>query len=107
MLLAPPDTSNPHEQSYGTAYKEIVNTSRKRQSSANAVVILASPDVDALCGVRILVDMLKIDGILHNVRVVNGYKELETIRSEIVEDPEVCELGIRESIFNKSISFIV
>ncbi|TIB75726.1 CDC45-like protein [Wallemia mellicola] len=89
MLLAPPDTSNPHEQSYGTAYKEIVNTSRKRQSSANAVVILASPDVDALCGVRILVDMLKIDGILHNVRVVNGYKELETIRSEIVEDPEL------------------
>lgn len=89
MLLAPPDTSNPHNQSYGSAYKEIVNLSRKRQSSANAVVILAAPDVDALCGVRILVDMLKIDGILHNVRVVSGYAELENVRSEIVEDSEV------------------
>ena len=89
MLLAPPDTSNPHSQSYGTAYRDIVNTSRKRQSSANAVVILAAPDVDALCGVRILVDMLKIDGILHNVRVVSGYAELENVRAEIVEDAEV------------------
>ncbi|EOQ99098.1 hypothetical protein E3P92_03977 [Wallemia ichthyophaga] len=89
MLLAPPDTSNPRIKSYGSAYKEIINTSRKRQSSANAVVILAAPDVDALCGVRILVDMLKIDGILHNVRVVSGYAELENVRGEIVEDPEL------------------
>lgn len=94
MLLAPPDTSNPRIKSYGSAYKEIINTSRKRQSSANAVVILAAPDVDALCGVRILVDMLKIDGILHNVRVVSGYAELENVRGEIVEDPEVSVCGV-------------
>ena len=100
VLLQPPDPSNPFNQSYGTAYKEIVNKSRKHQSSANAVVILAAPDVDTLCGVRILVDMLRIDGILHNVRVVNGYKELESVRSEIIQDTDVSL-----TIFNTFIIF--
>jgi len=79
---------------YDVAYNQIVSRARRAislnqangGSSAATVLILVSPDVDALCACKILISLLNDDCVGYKVVPVSGWQELSRINSEQVQD---------------------
>jgi cell division control protein 45 len=60
-------------------------------TAASSVVMLVSPDVDALCAARMLSELFRQDDVMYRAVPVNGFSELFRIRDELVGNNEVCE----------------
>lgn len=89
VLLSPPHPDR-KDRSYGEAYADILARHRRSpMTSAASVVILVSPDVDALCASRMLADMFRQDDVLHRIIPVSGMAELEKWRGELLSYKEV------------------
>ncbi|KAI5821281.1 CDC45 family [Pyronema omphalodes] len=52
--------------------------------STSSVLILCALDTDSLCGARILAALLKRDYILHQIKPVAGYQDLEKVNETLV-----------------------
>ncbi|KND03063.1 DNA replication initiation factor CDC45 [Spizellomyces punctatus DAOM BR117] len=64
------------------------NALRNGVPGASTVLIFVSPDADALCALRILVNLLKSDCIAHKVVPVAGYTDLSEANEDHVEANE-------------------
>lgn len=53
-----------------------------RVFAAAPVLILATPETDSLCALRILVALLKSDSVAYSVAPVAGYSDLRTIKPQ-------------------------
>lgn len=53
------------------------------------MVLLVSPDVDALCAARMLSSLFKQDDVPYRIIPVSGYPGLEEIRDELRQHDEV------------------
>ncbi|KAI5802505.1 CDC45 family [Pyronema domesticum] len=52
--------------------------------STSSVLILCALDTDSLCGARILAALLKRDYILHQIKPVAGYQDLEKVNETLI-----------------------
>jgi hypothetical protein len=78
------------QRTYATEYKAIVaRYVRSPAKSASSIVIVSSPDVDALCATRILTSMFRNEGVLYRVTPISGYPDLTEYREELLKSPEV------------------
>lgn len=83
MYLPPPQVAS-GRFSYADAYSNVIAAHRRSPlSSASSIVILAAPDVDALCAARMLADLLRQDDVIFRIRPVSGLDELERVRDEL------------------------
>lgn len=69
---------------FPAAYANIVASSRG--SSASRTFILVSPDVDAICAARLLVEMLRIDHVASTVIPVGSWGELEKVQERLASE---------------------
>jgi cell division control protein 45 len=53
--------------------------------STTSVLILCALDTDSLCAARILASLLKRDYILHQIKPVAGYQDLERVNAKLVK----------------------
>jgi cell division control protein 45 len=56
--------------------------------STSSILILCALDTDSLCAARILASLLKRDYILHQIKPVAGYQDLEKINETLVKGSE-------------------
>ncbi|ELU44832.1 cell division control protein 45 [Rhizoctonia solani AG-1 IA] len=71
VIVVPP--SGRAQRTYATEYKSIVaRYVRSPAKSASSIVIIPSPDVDALCATRILATMFRNEGVLYRVNPISG-----------------------------------
>ncbi|KDN36459.1 CDC45-domain-containing protein, partial [Tilletiaria anomala UBC 951] len=102
VLIHPPrEASDPYYDArapdYALAYLDILKKSRcasfsiSSTASANAaVLLLVSPDPDALCAARVLVRLLTDDDIPHRLVPVDGYATLQRIiETDVVGNDEL------------------
>lgn len=90
MVYVSPDIGNGRVKTYEHAYKSILASRRRAPStSAASVILLVSPEVDALCSARILSTLFKQDDVGHRIIPVSGYQSLEGIRDEFIGNQEV------------------
>lgn len=88
VIVVPP--AGKTSRTYATEYKSIVaRYVRSPAKSASSIVIVSSPDVDALCATRILASMFRNEGVLYRVTPISGYPELTAYREELLKSPEV------------------
>ncbi|KAH9857037.1 CDC45-like protein [Lenzites betulinus] len=86
VWLPPPQLASASRPSYGEAYAKILATHRRAPlTSASSVIILAAPDVDALCASKMLADLFKQDDVMHRLIPVSGHAELERVREELTK----------------------
>ncbi len=74
-------SSSKHD--YASAYTRIRSAARAAGPSVSSVLILASPDVDAVCATRILTGLLLQDDIPHRIVPVEGYRTLVSTLSTV------------------------
>lgn len=67
-------SSSKHD--YASAYARIRSAARAAGPGVSSVLILSSPDVDAVCATRILTSLLLQDDIAHRIVPVEGYRSL-------------------------------
>lgn len=90
VWLPPPQLASASRPSYGEAYAKILATHRRAPlTSASSVIILAAPDVDALCASKMLADLFKQDDVMHRLIPVSGHAELERVREELTKYRDV------------------
>ncbi|QRW27499.1 PAB-dependent poly(A)-specific ribonuclease subunit PAN2 [Rhizoctonia solani] len=88
VIVVPP--SGRAQRTYATEYKSIVaRYVRSPAKSASSIVIIPSPDVDALCATRILATMFRNEGVLYRVNPISGYPDLTAYREELLKSPEL------------------
>ncbi|KAJ1309757.1 hypothetical protein OPQ81_006522 [Rhizoctonia solani] len=88
VIVVPP--AGRAQRTYATEYKSIVaRYVRAPAKSASSIVIISSPDVDALCATRILVTMFRNENVLHRVIPVSGYPDLTAYREILLKSPEL------------------
>ena len=93
VYIPPPQIANGRRPSYAETYSRIVAQFRSSPlTSASSVIILAAPDVDALCAARMLSDLFTQDDVIHRILPVSGFSELEQIRGELLKYAEVRRL---------------
>jgi len=93
VYIPPPQIANGKRPSYAETYSKIVAEFRSSPlTSASSVIILAAPDVDALCAARMLSDLFNQDDVIHRILPVSGFSELEKIRGELLKYAEVRQL---------------
>lgn len=69
---------------FPAAYDHIVASSR---GSTNArTFILVSPDVDAICGARLLHEMLRVDMVPNTIIPVASWSELEKVQDRLATE---------------------
>ena len=56
--------------------------------TASSVLILCALDTDSLCAARILVSLLKRDYIVHQIKPVSGFIDLENVNEKLVKGNE-------------------
>ncbi|KAH8917330.1 CDC45-like protein [Atractiella rhizophila] len=71
-------------RSHARAYARILSHSR-----TTSVLLLCSPDVDALCACRILTQLLRDDHVPHKVVPVGGWEELSRVAEEVEGDGSI------------------
>jgi cell division control protein 45 len=97
VYLLPPQLGKP---SYAEAYAKILATFRSSPlTSASSVLILVAPDADALCAARMLSDLFNQDDVIHRIRPVSGFDELERIRDELMNYSEVVQIQFHLRVF--------
>lgn len=90
MVFASANASVPRQKTYDVAYRSILAARRRSPSASVAsVVLLVSPDVDALCAARMLSSLFKQDDVPYRVIPVSGYPGLEEVRDELQQHAEV------------------
>jgi cell division control protein 45 len=90
MVFACASASSAEKKTYDGAYRSILAARRRRPASRPAsVVLLVSPDVDALCAARMLSSLFKQDDVPYRIIPVSGYPGLEEIRNELRRHDEV------------------
>lgn len=90
VFIPPPHLATGGKPSYGEEYAKIVARYRSSPlTSASSIVILVAPDVDALCGARMLSDLFTQDDVIHRIIPIPGFTQLEGIRSELESYGEV------------------
>ncbi|CBQ69633.1 probable TSD2 protein, required for DNA replication [Sporisorium reilianum SRZ2] len=67
-------SSSKHD--YASAYARIRSAARAAGPGVSSVLVLSSPDVDAVCATRILTSLLLQDDIPHRIVPVEGYRSL-------------------------------
>ncbi|KAJ2490055.1 DNA replication initiation factor cdc45 [Coemansia sp. RSA 2050] len=78
---------------YEGAYQRIIDGSA--HSTGTSVLVFASIDVDAICGLRLLTALLKRDSIGHKIIPVNNYSDITQMNSTLIE----ANLQIRTLVF--------
>jgi cell division control protein 45 len=90
VYLPPPHLAEPGRPSYAEAYAKILAAFRSSPlTSASSVLVLVAPDTDAVCAARMLSDLFNQDDIIHRIRPVSGFDELERIRDDLIGYTEV------------------
>lgn len=90
MVFACASASSAERKTYDGAYLSILAARRRRSASRTAsVVLLVSPDVDALCAARMLSSLFKHDDVPYRIIPVSGYPALEDVRAELRRRDEV------------------
>lgn len=91
MVFASASASTPRQKTFDGAYRSILAARRRSPSqSVASVVLLVSPEVDALCAARMLASLFKQDDVPYRIIPVSGYPGLEEVRDELVQRDEVC-----------------
>lgn len=91
MVFASASASGPRQRTYEGAYRSILSARRRSPSaSAASVVLLVSPELDALCAARMFSSLFKQDDVPYRIIPVSGYAGLEEIRDELKQHAEVC-----------------
>lgn len=105
VYLPPPQFETPASRGYERAYNAILATHRNSPlMSAESLIMLVAPDVDALCAARMLEDLLKQDAVMHKIRPVSGVTELEQIRDELLLNTEVSK-DLQSLLYGTSLTF--
>ncbi|SPO41705.1 related to Protein TSD2 [Pseudozyma flocculosa] len=88
---APHAGPSSRRQDYTHAYQRIRTSSRtSASSSSSSVLVLVSPDVDAICATRILTALLTEDDIPHRIIPVEGYRGLlRVLREDVEANPDL------------------
>lgn len=90
VYLPPPHLADAGRPSYAEAYAKIIATFRSSPlTSASSILILVAPDADAVCAARMLSDLFNQDDVIHRIRPVSGFDELERIRDDLIDYTEV------------------
>ena len=79
-----------NRRSYLEAYNEILSSHRRSPlSSASSVIMLVTPNVDALCASRMFASLFKHDDVIYRIIPVSGLNEFEEIKDELRENTAV------------------
>ena len=101
VYLPPPHLASASRTSYAEAYAKILAAHRRSPKTAAAsVIILVSPDVDALCASKMLADLFKQDDVMHRIIPVSGHAELERVRDEMTTNVDVSPLHAHDLLFS-------
>ena len=99
--LPPSHPASASRTSYAEAYAKILAAHRRSPKTAAAsVIILVSPDVDALCASKMLADLFKQDDVMHRIIPVSGHAELERVRDEMTTNVDVSPLHAHDLLFS-------
>lgn len=94
VYITPPIQTAPGKTSYGDAYNNILAAHRRSPlTSASSVVMLVSPDVDALCASKMLARLFKQDDVIYTIIPVAGVEDFTRVREELRENNEVRSRG--------------
>ena len=89
MHLPPPQLAG-NRRSYLEAYNEILSSHRRSPlSSASSVIMLVTPNVDALCASRMFASLFKHDDVIYRIIPVSGLNEFERITDALRENTAV------------------
>jgi cell division control protein 45 len=95
VYLSPPHLANAGRPSYAEAYAKILADFRSSPlTSASSVLILVAPDADAVCAARMLSDLFNQDDVIHRIKPVSGFDELERIRDDLTNYMEVVQVQL-------------
>src|SRR5271155_3451304 len=84
MVYLPPPQLAGNRPSYLEAYNGILSSHRRLPlSSASSVIMLVTPNVDALCASRMFASLFKQDDVIYRIIPVSGLNEFETITDEL------------------------
>ncbi|CAA7267899.1 unnamed protein product [Cyclocybe aegerita] len=84
MVYIPPPQLAGNRTSYSDAYNQILSAHRRSPlSSASSVIMVVSPNVDALCASRMLATLFKQDDVGYRIIPVSGRAEMENVRDEL------------------------
>ena len=84
MVYLPPPQLAGNRPSYLEAYNKILTSHRRSPlSSASSVIILVTPNVDALCASRMFASLFKQDDVIYRLIPVSGLNEFERITDEL------------------------
>ncbi|GAC77303.1 CDC45 (cell division cycle 45)-like protein [Moesziomyces antarcticus T-34] len=75
-----PSTS---KHDYASAYARIRSAARSAGSGVSSVLVLSSPDVDAVCATRMLASLFLQDDIPHRIVPVDGYRSLTNTLADV------------------------
>ncbi|TFY70536.1 hypothetical protein EVG20_g2468 [Dentipellis fragilis] len=90
VYLPPPQFASAARPSYAEAYANILAAHRRSPlTSAASVIILAAPDVDAVCAARMFAELFKQDDVMHRIIPVSGIADLEQTRDELINYNEL------------------
>lgn len=90
VYLPPPHLASETRPSYGEAYAKILATHRRSPAtSASSVIILVSPDVDALCAAQMLAELFKQDDVMYRIVPISSHTEFENMRDELATYADV------------------
>jgi len=90
MVYLPPPHLAGNRPSYLEAYNRILTSHRRSPlSSASSVILLVTPNVDALCASRMFASLFKQDDVIYRIIPVSGLDEFERITDELRENTAV------------------
>ncbi|GAK66953.1 cell division control protein 45 [Moesziomyces antarcticus] len=81
--IDPDRIASTSKHDYASAYARIRAAARSAGSGVSSVLVLASPDVDAVCATRMLASLFLQDDIPHRIVPVDGYRSLTTTLADV------------------------
>ena len=103
VYLPPPHLASETRPSYGEAYAKILATHRRSPAtSASSVIILVSPDVDALCAAQMLAELFKQDDVMYRIVPISSHTEFENMKDELATYADVRSVPLSSSVVGKT-----
>lgn len=103
VYLPPPHLASETRPSYGEAYAKILATHRRSPAtSASSVIILVSPDVDALCAAQMLAELFKQDDVMYRIVPISSHTEFENMKDELATYADVRNVPLSSSVAGKT-----
>ncbi|KAF8969933.1 CDC45-like protein [Flammula alnicola] len=90
MVGLPPPQLAGDSPSYLEAYNGILSAHRRSPlASASSVIMLVTPNVDALCAARMLATLFKQDDVAYRIIPISGSEEAFDVRDELTAIPDL------------------